>query len=69
MSKRIEIGYVCRHGHFQFRDDPDGDTCGTKNVATIYAETRNYPRRALEQTINHALTSLHQKIEFWRNNS
>ena len=32
-----EIGYLCRHGHFVFYEDPHYDgSCGTKRVAGIH---------------------------------
>jgi len=68
MSVRIEIGYVCHKGHFQFKDDPDGEACGTKNVATIYAEASPHiERHEIEELISECLSGLHQKIEYWRN--
>ena len=39
MSHRVEIGYLCRHGHFIFQDDPDlDDSCGSKRVGGVYVE-------------------------------
>lgn len=68
MNERIEIGYVCLKGHFQFKDDPDGDSCGTKNAATIYVEANgNISPYALEPLVEESLTGLHHKIEVWRN--
>lgn len=66
--KRVEIGYLCRRGHFQFIDDPDGDPCGTKIIGKVYVKPIRgaYPdmfKEALEQ----AITSIHEKIEAWRN--
>lgn len=36
---KVEIGYLCRRGHFIFWDDPDvDDACGSKKIAGIYVE-------------------------------
>lgn len=33
----IEIGYLCRRGHFIFHDDPDVDyACGSKRMAGVF---------------------------------
>jgi hypothetical protein len=37
-SQRVEIGYVCSHGHYAFYADPEGTSCGSKRVAGVYAE-------------------------------
>lgn len=69
MGDRIEIGFVCHKGHFQFKDDPDGDACGTKNVATIYVESAPHIKRhEIDDLVAECLAGLHSKIEFWRNN-
>ena len=69
-SDPLEIGYVCRHGHFQFIDDPDGDACGTKNVGRIYvqAEPEITPEE-LAEAVTYALESHHRKMEEWRANA
>jgi len=69
---RIEIGYVCRKGHFQLHGDPDGDACATKDVGTIYVETNEWTHTSpevLREAVEEALKSLHDKIEFWRKNA
>lgn len=67
VSQRIEIGYVCRQGHFQFKDDPDGDSCGTKKVATIYVKADPEIGRAdLDELVGYALESHHRKMTEWR---
>lgn len=36
---KVEIGYLCRKGHFIFHDDPDVDyACGSKRMAGIFVE-------------------------------
>lgn len=36
-SGAVEIGYLCRKGHFIFHDDPDVDgACGSKRMAGIF---------------------------------
>jgi hypothetical protein len=37
-KRRREIGYVCHRGHYQFVGEDDYGACGSKKVATIYAE-------------------------------
>lgn len=38
MSEPVEIGYLCRRGHFIFYDEPDVDnSCGSKRIAGLYA--------------------------------
>lgn len=67
MSEKIEIGYVCRQGHFQFRDDPDGDSCGTKDIGTVYVEAPDgVDLGYLKEVIDESLASLHGKLEYWR---
>jgi len=67
-SERIEIGYVCRKGHFQFKDDPDGESCWTKNVATIYVEAPAHIKPdEIRELVDECLAGLHQKLEVWRN--
>ena len=67
MSK-IEIVYVCHKGHFQFKDDPDGDSCGTKNIGTIYVKPNKWATESeIREAVAESLASLHSKIEFWRN--
>ncbi len=67
MSKSIEIGYLCRRGHFVFKDDPDGDACQTKKIGTIYVKPIRgaYPDM-FKEAIDWAMTSIHEKIEAWR---
>ena len=68
MNERIEIGYVCRHGHFQFKDDPDGDSCGTKKIGTIYVEANERANEAaIRESVEESLTNHHRKMEEWRN--
>jgi hypothetical protein len=68
VTGRIEVGYVCRHGHFQFREDPDGDSCGTKIVGTIYVEPEpGYSEEAVMEAIGYSLESHHRKMGEWRN--
>ncbi|QPK40203.1 hypothetical protein SEA_JINKIES_72 [Arthrobacter phage Jinkies] len=68
-NRPIKIGYVCRHGHFQFNDDPDGDACQTKNIGDIYVRPKRDATFAeIREAIAYSLTSLHDKIEFWRKN-
>lgn len=38
MPRRREIGYVCSRGHFDFIGDEEYGSCGSKKIATIYAE-------------------------------
>lgn len=67
MSESIEIGYVCRHGHFQFNDDPDGDTCGTKDVGRIYVTPgTGISAEALAEALGYSLENHHRKMEEWR---
>jgi hypothetical protein len=34
-----ELGYLCRHGHFIFHDDPDVDyACGSKRIAGVLVQ-------------------------------
>jgi len=62
-----EIGYVCRHGHFQFIDDPDGDACGTKRIGTIYVKADDEVTQAeLTEAVDYAIESHHRKMEEWR---
>lgn len=63
----VEIGYVCRHGHFQFINDPDGDACGTKRVGTIYVQADPEVSPAeLADSVGYSLESHHRKMEEWR---
>lgn len=65
--KRIEIGYLCRHGHFQFNGDPDGDSCSTKKIGTIYVKPiRGAYMDMFNEALSEAIESLHRKIEVWR---
>jgi hypothetical protein len=67
MSERIEIGYVCYKGHFVFKGDPE-DSCGTKDVATIYVEPNEWAdAKEMQEIVDFALASVHQKIDAWRN--
>lgn len=37
MSEPVEIGFMCRRGHFLFYDEPDlDDSCGSKRMAGIF---------------------------------
>lgn len=66
-AEAVEIGYVCRHGHFQFNDDPDGDACGTKNVGRIYVVPEpEISLKELNEAVGYALESHHRKMEQWR---
>ncbi|MDQ0241185.1 hypothetical protein [Arthrobacter bambusae] len=68
MSKSIEIGYLCRRGHFQFIDDPEGDSCGTKKIGTIYVKPiRGASPDLFREAVTESLASIHRKIEAWRN--
>jgi len=54
-SQRVEIGYVCSHGHYALYADPEGTSCGSKRVAGIYAErdpgvTFHAPYEAADET-------------------
>jgi len=70
MSVRMEVGYVCRHGHFQFVNDPDGDACGTKRVATVYVEAdTDMSAFELADVVDQAISGLHEKVEYWRKNA
>jgi hypothetical protein len=63
----VEIGYVCRRGHFQFIGDPDGDMCGTKRVATIYAKADpEVTKGEMVEAIEDSLESHHRKMDEWR---
>lgn len=69
MSKNIEIGYVCHKGHFEFEGDPDGDSCATKRVATIYVsadEWAGITQAALQEVVSESLASHHRKMEEWQ---
>lgn len=67
MTKKIEIGYLCRKGHFQLDGDPDGDACGTKRVASVYVESDEPHWDAnLGEYVQEALDSYNRKLEFWR---
>lgn len=67
LAARTEIGYVCRHGHFQFNEDPDGDACGTKIVGRIYVEAEpEISQEGLSEAIGYSLESHHRKMEEWR---
>jgi len=64
----LEVGYVCRHGHFQFVEDPDGDACGTKRVATIYVKAdQEVSAEEMSEAVDYAIESHHRKMEEWRN--
>lgn len=67
MSKRVEVGYLCRHGHFQFNGDPEGDSCQTKIIGKVYVKPIRgaYPDMFAE-AVDWALKSIHEKIEAWR---
>lgn len=39
VSEPVELGYLCRKGHFVFHDDPDVDyACGSKRMATVIVQ-------------------------------
>ena len=67
MRKRVEIGYLCRHGHFQFKDDPDGDSCQTKIIGKVYVKPIRglYPGQFIE-AVTDALANLTHQITVWR---
>jgi hypothetical protein len=68
VGRRIEIGYVCHKGHFQFKDDPDGDSCATKKIGTIYVEADEWViDPEIREAVAESLVGLHHKIEVWRN--
>lgn len=70
MSKKAEIGYLCRHGHFQFVGDPEGDSCQTKIIGKVYVKPiRGLVPGTFYGAIAEALRSIHTKIEFWRCNA
>lgn len=48
--------------------DPDGDQCGTKDVAPIYVEVQDdVDRPYIEETVRDALGSYNRKLDHWRN--
>jgi hypothetical protein len=60
----VEIGYVCRHGHFQFKDDPDGDACVTKIVGRIFVMPElGVSADDLNEAVEYSLTGHHRKME------
>ena len=64
---KIELGYLCLKGHFQFKGDPEGNSCGTKDIGTIYVEINEWADpEEFQEIVDEALASLHRKIEFWR---
>jgi hypothetical protein len=68
VSKAVEIGYVCRHGHFQFHEDPDGDSCGTKKIGTIYVRPiKGAYADMFKEALEESVLNIHRKIEAWRN--
>jgi hypothetical protein len=63
----IEIGYVCRYGHFQFKDDPEGDSCGTKIVGRIFVTPEpDVSLTELNDSISDSLSGHHRKMQEWR---
>ncbi len=67
MRRRIEIGYLCSKGHFQFNDDPDGDSCRTKIIGKVYVKPiRGAYTDMFVEAMSEAMTSLHHKIAVWR---
>lgn len=69
-DEAVDIGYVCRYGHFQFNDDSDGDSCGTKDVGRIYVTPGSGVAAAeLAEALGYALESHHRKMEEWRGKS
>lgn len=70
MSKRVEIGYLCHHGHFQFHEDPDGDSCRTKIIGKVYVKPiRGAYMDMFNDAIGQAIASIHTKIEYWRHSA
>lgn len=66
-AEAVEIGYVCRHGHFQFINDPDGDSCGTKIVGRIYVTPEpEISAETLTEATTESLESHHRKMDEWR---
>lgn len=66
MGKKVEIGYICSKGHFVFKGDPD-DSCGTKNIGTIYAERGDKrDKEMFNEALEESLTSHHRKTEEWQ---
>lgn len=67
MSKRVEIGYLCSKGHFQFKDDPEGNSCQTKIIGVVTVKPiKGAYMDMFEEAVTEALASIHQKIEAWR---
>ncbi len=67
MTSRIKIGYLCSRGHFQMHGDPEGDQCGTKDIAPIYVELADEVDLAYTREItDEALGSYNRKLEEWR---
>jgi hypothetical protein len=51
MSEPVEIGFLCRKGHFIFYDEPEFDgSCGSKKMAGIFVvpEEGVYPHMFAE---------------------
>lgn len=66
----VEIGYVCRQGHFQFKYDPDGDSCGTKIVGRIFVMPEpEVSSTELNYFVEESLTSHHRKMQEWRSSN
>jgi len=67
MKRRVEIGYLCSRGHFQFNDDPEGDSCRTKIIGKVYVKPiRGAYTDMFEEAVSEAMASIHRKIEAWR---
>jgi hypothetical protein len=37
-NNKVEIGYVCSHGHYVFYADPEEGGCASKRIAGIFVE-------------------------------
>lgn len=75
--RRIEIGYLCRKGHYCFWSDPEEDgACGAPGVGRIWLEVEpdweeddgdgEAPGEYVDQMVDEANRSLAQQIEEWR---
>lgn len=67
MNERVQVGYLCSRGHFQLNDDPEGDSCQTKNIAPIYVEIEDQADTDyILENIQDALALYNRKLEEWR---
>ncbi|PZF83231.1 hypothetical protein [Jiangella anatolica] len=71
--RRIEIGYLCRKGHYCFYADPEEDgACGAPGVGRIWLEIEPEwdddaeAEERTDQIIWEADDSLAEKFEAWR---